>query len=175
MSKYFITMLGMYQESTVRDISFLLIPMISESNLKFHYTDHSIVYHFESHWDLQTIHSYCKKSFGGVSDVIIISDATSTEVDMNEVMLKQLLDLETNTEDSTMMIPITRQFNGDDLLAQDLTQEDDDEEDDDDLFMGLKNPKPKVPTLDEILDKICDRGIDSLNDNEKFILSKHSN
>lgn len=173
MSRYFVTMLGGFTESSIRDMSFLMIPMISDHNLKFHYNEHSIVFHFQTDWDFQNVHSYCNQCFSNVCDIIIISDSESTKLCMEEDMYKEIMDLETETESSNLNFPVTRQVNGEDLLAQDLTQ-DDDEDEEDDFMMKLKSKKPKVPTLDEILDKICEKGIDSLTDNEKFILSKHS-
>jgi len=172
MSRYFVTMLGSFTESTVRDMSFLMIPMMSEHGLKFHYSDHSIVFHFQTDWDFQNVHSYCNQCFANVCDIIVISDSDSTKLCMDEIMYNQIMDLESESEGTNLYTPVTKQFNGDDLLAQDLTQDEDEE--DDDFLMKLKTKKPKVPTLDEILDKICEKGINSLTDNEKFILSKHS-
>jgi hypothetical protein len=94
---------------------------------------------------------------------------------MDDLMLRELLDLETETEDATLLTPIIRELNGDSFLAQDLTQDDEDDDEEDDDFIQKLKTKTKTPTLDEILDKICEFGINSLKENELHILNKHSN
>jgi hypothetical protein len=174
-NKYFVTTLGTYTESMIRDMSFLMIPMVSENHLKFHYNSNSIVFHFQSEWDFENVHNYCNQVFFKVSDVIIVSKSDSTEISMDDLMLRELLDLETETEDATLLTPIIREMNGDSFLAQDLTQDDEDDDEEDDDFIQKLKTKTKTPTLDEILDKICEFGINSLKENELHILNKHSN
>lgn len=180
MSRYIVTISGSFTESTIRDMSFLMIPMISDHGLKFHYNEHTVMFHFQSDLKIQEVYSYCNHKFGNISEFVLISQSDSTKICMNDDMLAEFMDLEEKNTESRFYTPLPIQFEseGEDLLAQDLnqdnTEEDGEEEDIFDIILNTKLEKTKVPTLDEILDKICEKGMGSLTDHEKIILSKHS-
>jgi hypothetical protein len=170
MSRYFVTVLGLFNENTIREMGVILSAVVSKHNLKFQYNETSVIFHFESEETLVDLYSYCLLGFGSISDTIIVSPLDNTCFYMHGSMMNHLLDVETADTNSNMVIDMTKEINGVDNPVHDLIQEDDD---DDDIVTQIMKKKP-TQTLDDILDKICDHGMESLNEKEKQILSKHS-
>lgn len=172
MSRYFVTVLGWFDEKTIQEMGTVLSAMVSKHNLKFQYNKHSVVFHFESEETLEDLYGYCLLAFGEISDVILVSPLENTGFYMHGTIMNHILDVENADTNANMVIDMTKEINGENNPAHDLMQEDDDDEDD--IMTKIKKSLPKV-TLDDVLDKICEYGIDSLTATEKQILSKHSN
>lgn len=172
MSRYFVTVLGEFDEKTIQEMGTVLSTMVSKHNLKFQYNRYSVIFHFESEETLEDLYSYCLLAFGEISDVILVSPIENTGFYMHGTMINHILDVENADSNANMVIDMTKEINGENNPAHDLMQEDDDD-DEDDIMTKIRKRLPKL-TLDDVLDKICEHGIDSLNETEKQILSKHS-
>lgn len=172
MSRYFVTVLGEFDEKTIREMGMVLSTMVSKHNLKFQYNVASVIFHFESEETLEDLYSYCLFAFGEISDVILVSPLENTGFYMHGTMMNHLLDIETADVNSNMVIDMEKEINGENNPVHDLIQEDDDDDDDD--IMTKIQKKTSTLTLDDILDKICEFGIESLTETEKQLLSKHS-
>lgn len=173
MSRYFVTLLGEFTDDMIREVGVVLTPLVSKHHLKFHYTRYNVVFHFESEETLEYLHSYCLLAFGEISDAILVSPLESTGFYMSGTMMNHLLDIENVDTNSNMVIDMTKEINGENNPAHDLMHDDDEDDDDDDIMIKIKKRTPSI-SLDDVLDKICEFGIESLNDKEKQILSKHS-
>lgn len=172
MTRYFVTVLGEFNESVIREMGTVLSTMVSKHNLKFQYNSASVIYHFESEETLEDLYSYCLLAFGEISDVILVSTLENTGFYMHGIGMNHILDIENADVNSNMVIDMEKEINGDHNPAHDLMQEDDDD-DDDDIMTKIRKKMPTL-TLDDILDKICEFGMESLTETEKQLLSKHS-
>jgi hypothetical protein len=172
MSRYFVTVLGEFDENTIREMGVVLSTMVSKHNLKFQYNNYSAIFHFESEETLEDLYSYCLLSFGEISDAIFVSPLENTGFYMHGTMMNHLLDVKTADVNSNMIIDIEKEINGENNPVHDLMQQEDEE--DDDIMTKIRKRIPAF-TLDDVLDKICEFGMDSLTEKEKKLLYKHSN
>lgn len=171
MSRYFVTILGEFDENVIREMGMVLSSMVSQYNLKFQYNDASVIFHFESEETLDDLYSYCLLAFGEISDAILVSPLENTGFYMHGTMMNHLLDVQSADTNSNMVIDMEKEINGENNPVHDLMQEEDDE---DDIMTKIGKRFPTL-TLDDVLDKICEFGMDSLTEKEKQLLSKHSN
>jgi hypothetical protein len=172
MARYFVTVLGDFKENDIREMGTVLSAMVSKHNLKFQYNSSNVIYHFESEETLEGLYSYCLLAFGEISDVILVSPSENTGFFMHGTMMNHILDVENTDVNSNMVIDMGKEINGENNPVHDLIQEDDD--DDDDYIMTKIRKKTPTLTLDDVLDKICEFGMESLTEKEKQFLSKHS-
>lgn len=172
MTRYFVTVLGDFTESVIREMGTVLSAMVSKHNLKFQYNSASVIYHFESEETLEDLYSYCLLAFGEISDAILVSPSEKTGFYMHGMGMNHILDVENTDVNSNMVIDMGKEINGENNPVHDLIQEDDDD-DDDDIMTKIRKKTPTL-TLDDVLDKICEFGMESLTEKEKQLLSKHS-
>lgn len=172
MSRYFVTILGEFTDSVIMEMGTVLSAMVSKHNLKFQYNSVSVIYHFESEETLEDLYSYCLLAFGEISDAILVSPLENTGFYMHGTNMNHILDVENADVNSNMVIDMGKEINGENNPVHDLIQEDDDD-DDDDIMTKIRKKIP-VLTLDDVLDKICEFGIESLTEKEQQLLSKHS-
>jgi hypothetical protein len=90
-------------------------------------------------------------------------------------MSNHLLNLDEAGQNDDMVIDMGRVKKGlEGLPVQDLMESEFELDDEDDSILIKAKKKIKIPTLDELLEKIHLSGIDSLTPNEKQILNKLS-
>ena len=150
MKKYLLTIFGEFKSNEIcEEIAIALSPVVDSPNLKFQFTKGVLIFHFASEMDMSDIHEYWEM----------------TSYDLYESFI--LFDLETNEgNDGIEMVLVPR--NG--VQYMDNTE--------DDEFVALllndikKNLKPL--TLDQLLDKIKNGGIESLTPFEKGTLDNYS-
>ena len=94
---------------------------------------------------------------------------------MTDEMSNHLLNLDEAGQNDDMVIDMGRVKKGlEGLPVQDLMESEFELDDEDDSILIKAKKKIKIPTLDELLEKIHFSGIDSLTPNEKQILNKLS-
>ena len=176
MKNYFLILLGTFTKETVYEVGITISPVVCSDNLKFHYNDRSLVAHFSSDGDQDEIMEYIKTALSdGFVDMVFVTETTYMSVAMTDEMRNHLLDLENPGENDDMTIDMERVKKGlEGIPVQDLMESEYnlDEEDDDILIKAKK--KIKLPTLDELLEKIHRSGIDSLTPDENKLLNKLS-
>jgi len=161
----------------VYDVMLALTPIVESENLKFHYTETTILCHFESNETPQEITTYFTAALYGMVDMFFTVESKDLSYYMNDEMKTHLMDL-TESENPNMVIDMDKVRKGEDgLLEQDLINLpivfDDDDEEDNQIQM-IRN-QPKKPSLDEILEKIHIYGYDSLSQTEINLLNTYSN
>ena len=150
MKNYFLILLGNFTKERVYEIGITITPVVCSENLKFHYNDRSLVAHFSSDGDQNEIMEYIKAA-------------------------NHLLNLDEAGQNDDMVIDMGRVKKGlEGLPVQDLMESEFELDDEDDSILIKAKKKIKIPTLDELLEKIHFSGIDSLTPNEKQILNKLS-
>jgi hypothetical protein len=170
MKKYLLTAFGDFEEKDVVTFAENLQPIIDSEHLKFQYRDGVIILHFGSDFSLSDIHEFIQMTddVEQLLDMFILSEVNdSTSIYIKDGMDKHLLDLDNETE-GTITFDLEPR-NGFDMSY--------DEEDEDDIVTTLMNQIKKnlqVPTLDQLLDKVADNGVESLTPYEKATLDNYS-
>jgi hypothetical protein len=176
MKNFFLILLGEFNETNVYEIGITISPMVVSPNLKFHYNEKSLVCHFSSDGNQNEILEYIKAALsGGVVDMVFLSETNYISVAMTDDMEKHLLDLDDPGKNVDMKIDMERVKMGlEGIPVRDLLESDLDlDEEEDDILIKAKR-KIKLPTLDELLEKIHRSGIESLSTKEKELLNQLS-
>jgi hypothetical protein len=166
MKKYVLILFkDIMREELPTEIVSLLTPIVDSKFLKFHHNRGSLVLHFESEVDQSELVPFIEGILFGIVSSFILSELNDKmSLRMPKDVLEHLLDLE-NEGDGTYKIDMNQY------------QIDYDEENDED-FIGLllEDVKKKIkrPTLDQILEKIKTKGINSLSQYEKDTLEEYS-
>lgn len=162
-----------------------LIPITADEKLKFIYEPFTMMVQFDSDIPKEELEEYIKVTYGvlDVEHAYLIPKGEEVNIKLPKKIQKNLHDLENNSG-PVEFIHTKYNFKDDeesmdyfDNLVQMFMQHSQDSFDfsmDDDVDVMLK-PKEYVPTLDEILERILENGIDSLSLREKILLDKYSN
>jgi hypothetical protein len=127
-----------------------------------------IVFHFASKIQLEDIHEFVELTSNELYDSFILTEYNeNVSVFMTEDMKQHLFDLETETEGAITF----------DLAPENQEWTFDDEDGEDDIMTDLMKQVKKnlqLPTLDQLLDKVVEHGVDSLTPYEKATLDNYS-
>ena len=168
MKKYLLTIFGEFKSNEIcEEIAIALSPVVDSPNLKFQFTKGVLIFHFASEMDMSDVHEYLEMTSYDLYESFILSEYTDkVSVFMSDENKKHLFDLETNEGNSGIEMV---------LAPRNGFQYIDDTEDE---FVALllnemkKNLKPL--TLDQLLDKIKNGGVESLTPFEKGTLDNYS-
>jgi len=155
-------------EMTTNEIGAQLSNQISSKEVKFMYGDRHGIFHFASNLPIDEM--------GGWVDIIVddlkcfeyflIPKPKNTASNFNQDNLDYLLSLrKTNRKKSTPKPPRRFSFNDEDIKPFEELR---------DLFKSFKKPEVCDLSLDELLDKISESGIESLTDLERQKLDEYS-
>jgi hypothetical protein len=169
MKKYLLTVFGEFNnKEIIARLGKGIAPIVDSPHLKFQHTKGAMVFHFGSEVNTEEIYDYVTGIFYGLSDAFILTEMTDkTSVYMPENIKAHLLDLENDTEEVDIRIDVPKMSKSyDDMseMAEGFVE-----------FL-LDEFKEEVisPSLNEILDKINEKGIKSLSTFEKEILDNYS-
>jgi len=171
MNNYLLTIIGEFQTKEMcKSIALSLTPIVDSPSLKFHYTKNVLVFHFSSEVSQVEITDYTQGILFGISDFFILNKMTDdVSVLMPQDVSTHLFDLETVGEDVDTILDMNRIKNNLDFMEQE----------EDDLVASLLDEirEKKLfnkPSLDQLLDKVLNDGIESLSRYEKDILETYS-
>jgi len=154
------------------------------SYLKYNYGDYGIVMHFQSHFSFYNLRDHIhvvlekvvpqyflmerpKNFYAFMPPELKLNLFDLYEENQNEeqknVNFKDMMNMVDN-----FLINITSSIN------EDLFSEERMNNMFENIMTKLEDEKKYVPTIDELLDKIKDNGLDSLTDNEKQLLDEYS-
>jgi len=166
------------QESFVKILAEEIVGVIDTSDIKFYYGDESAVLTFNTKETIGNVKDFFLDTLGASGIVYFLSpyepDKMSYWLDRN--IEKYLFDSDKRSDivENTLeeQVEVQKLIFGDlekelDSLVQDIEDEDVDE------IKQLKS-KPKVKTVDELLDKILDCGYESLTKKELTLLNEYS-
>lgn len=174
MLSYLVTVFGDYKEDeVVGKVSSGILPVVESEDLKFYRSEHSIIYHFSTDMDYHQLSSFLKDSLVDIADVVIISPAETSTILANDEFHNHLTDF-VSPEVTNSTIDIVKVYQGLEQLKQEMMDIDDEDEDEDEIRLIQEQAKVKQPSLDDLLDKITDKGYDSLTAKEKKLLIKLS-
>ncbi len=170
MKKYLLTIFGKFEEKDCMTIANNLQPIVDSQNLKFQYRDNVIIVHFGSEFLLDDIHEFIKMTdeVEETFDMFILSEFNDTvSVHMTDGTDEQLFNLEEEDENIDM-VKVTPKGKLENYY---------DEDNENDIALMLLNEIKKnlnTPSLDQLLDKMVEQGVDSLTPYEKAILDNYS-
>jgi hypothetical protein len=169
MKKYLLTVFGDFNsKEIIARLGKGMAPIVDSPHLKFQHTKGAMVFHFGSEVSTEEIYDYIVGVFYGLSNAFILTEMTDkTSVYMPDDVKAHLLDLDNDTEEVDIRINMPKMGKSvDDMseMAEDFVS----------FLLDEMEDEIKTPTLNEILDKISEKGLSSLSGFEKEILNEYS-
>jgi len=188
-TNYMLFLYGDYEngEKYINNLLGELSPIISNEYLKFIYGDYGVVVHFKTDVDFSDLNEFIRMNLSGMVDQYFLMEKTDkmSAYGPDEV-IGYVLDLESNLKrpENPMITDLKEREEELDRVIQyfmSSMNEDDmdtindvDDEDDDIELIKSRIKKEKPISLDQILDKITDKGIKALSKKEKQQLEKYA-
>jgi hypothetical protein len=167
MKKYLLVVFGDFKnEKVINGLAQGMSTIVDSDFLKFQSTPGALVFHFASEVIEEDLYDFIVGLFYGVSENFILTEMTDkVTVHMEDRVKAHLLDLDKETESVDMTIDFTKLFKDDiEELSNDFVE----------FILDEFKQEVKTPSLNEILDKINEKGIKSLTQLEKEILDNYS-
>lgn len=167
MKRFLLLIIGDFSsEKVCKDIALSIYPLVDSPQLKFQHSKGVLIFHFASEVIQEEIEVYVEGILYGITNSFVLTEFTDkVSVVMPDNIKEHLINLDKSDDDVEMKISIDESFN---IF----------EESEDDEFVALLldevKKKIKKPTLDQILDKILSKGVESLSIFEKEILETYS-
>jgi hypothetical protein len=163
------------QENLATNLSSQLLTVVSSPFLKFTYGEYGVVFHFRSKEVFSDLKEYIDMGMSEITEQYFLMEVTKNmDIKMPRKLKKDFLNIdgeEKKKETKTGEINVEsklkerreelRNFTFEFLMPTDFNQ------------MVQKNEPDYLPTVDEILDKISENGIESLTEKEKEILENY--
>jgi len=189
---YMLFLYGDYEngEKYINNLLGELSPIISNEYLKFIYGDYGVVVHFKTDVDFADLNEFIRMNLAGMVDQYFLMEKTDKmsaygpdevigyvldlESDLKKPENPMITDLKEREEELDRVIQyFMSSMNEDDMDI--LNDTDEDDEDNEIELIKSRNKKEKSISLDQILDKITDKGIKALSKKEKQQLEKYAN
>lgn len=168
MKKFLLSIHGDFKTKNVcKEIATTLTPIVDSPHLKFTHKHNNLLFCFESDVDQIELHDYIQGSLYGLFDYFILSViGDNLSVCMDKTTSGHLFDLENDSEDVEMRIDMKEE------IYNPKNNFEDEELDRTFLLELMKDLRTQIrtPSLDEILDKIKEKGMKSITPYEKEIL-----
>jgi len=162
------------QENLATNLSSQLLTVVSSPFLKFTYGEYGVVFHFRSKETFSDLKEYIDMGMSEITEQYFLMEVTkNVDIKMPRKLKKDFLNIdgeEKKRENKTGEINVEsklkerkeelKNFTFEFLMPADFNQ------------MVQKEPD-YLPTVDEILDKISENGIESLTEKEKEILDNY--
>jgi len=163
------------QENLATNLSSQLLTVVSSPFLKFTYGEYGVVFHFRSNEVFSDLKEYIDMGMSEITEQYFLMEVTkNVDIKMPRKLKKDFLNIDgeekkkdTKTGEINVEAKLKerreelRNFTFEFLMPADFNQ------------MVQKNEPDYLPTVDEILDKISEKGIDSLTETEKEILDNY--
>jgi hypothetical protein len=163
------------QENLATNLSSQLLTVVSSPFLKFTYGEYGVVFHFRSKEVFSDLKEYIDMGMSEITEQYFLMEVTKNmDIKMPRKLKKDFLNIdgeEKKKENKTGEINVEsklrerreelKNFTFEFLMPTDFNQ------------MVQKNEPDYLPTVDEILDKISENGIESLTEKEKEILDNY--
>ena len=169
MKKYLLVVFGDFKsKKMIESVGKGLSPIVDTPHLKFQHTKGALIMHFGSEVSQEELHDFLTGFFYGMSDTFILTEMTDkVSLSMSDETRAHLLDLDNDGDNVEIRIDMSNMRKPDmdeEFMAEDFVK----------FLLDEFNEDVKKPTLNEILDKINEKGIKSLLPFEKEILDNYS-
>ena len=170
------------------EIASALLPITKNEKVKFIYGSYHMVVNLETELPFDELKEFIYETLkSDMFEYFLMPMSDKTSVKLPESMAEHLFDLENDTD----KVHVFTQLDVEELKKRDKQTDEEldliinyflsnnefdmeDDDDEDDLIKKVMN-KTKQPSVDEILEKIVENGMDSLTLQEKQILDEYSN
>lgn len=161
------------QEKLTTNLSSQLLTVVSSPFLKFTYGDYGVVFHFKSKEHFYDLKEYIDMCMSEITEQYFLIELTNNiDIKMPTKLKKDFLNIDgkKNIKNKIVEINVEKKLKDQKEEVKNFTFE---------FFLpsdfntNIKTEPEYPPTVDEILDKISDKGIDSLTDQEKNILDNY--
>lgn len=171
MKKYFLTIIGESKFNTQQaiDIGLAIGEIVDSKFLNFNYNESFIVFHFESSVNKEDMFTFIRGVLYGITNTFILTEMNDEFSVSLPAQLSFIFDLEGGKEGSNRFDTFIDEDEDDEIFDKIPLEEDIMET----YRQNLKKNVPKI-SLDSLLDKINEKGINSLNETEKKILESYS-
>ena len=169
MKNYLLTVMGdIDSDKMCKEIALSISPLVDSPNLKFQHKNGLMMLHFGTEVNKQEIYDYVQGVLYGTVDTFTLMEINDdVSVFMPKDIHGHLFDLESMDDDVSMKLNMDSVINNEDF-----------EEKIEDEFISTViaelNKQIKRPSLDQILDKMIDKGYDKLTEHEKETLENYS-
>jgi deoxyribodipyrimidine photolyase len=164
-------------ETFINDISYQLVTVISSEYLKFNYGEYGMTLHFRTTESFEDLKEYVDMCLEDLVEQYFLMEATeNVDIKMDRKLKKDFLNIDgVKIENKNKEIDVEKlneekknKIGGmmDFLipLSEDMIN----------FPMTFKRPPVSEPTVDQILEKITEKGIESLTKEEKQILDNYA-
>lgn len=193
--KYILICIGDYsqnQNEVIQTIANEIMPMVSSPTIKYYNNDLNLIYHFESQTSFEDLKLLVDDAITPFVGMYFLTTCTSNmSLGMPTELYDYLFNLEDNgvtPPDASSICSPSQEIEVDEefmksvkeihdqimLDMEEMGFMDDSEEDDLARIVRKSKKMEEVPTLDNLLDKIATKGIDSLSKEEKELLEQYS-
>lgn len=164
-------------EYLATNLSSQLLTIVSSPFLKFTYGEYGVVFHFKSKEEFSDLKEYVDMALSELTEQYFLMEATDNiDIKMPRKLKKDFLNIDGETtkmepKNGKIDIEELREKRGKDVKNMAF-----------DIFLPIFNPNSEFnkeseieyqPTVDEILEKITETGIESLTEKEKEILDNY--
>jgi hypothetical protein len=161
-------------EAFADDISYQLISVVSSKSLKFNYGEFGMVCHFRSGETFDNLKEYTDMVLSEITEqYFLVEVGESFDIKMDRKLKKEFLNIDgEKTENKTGSIEVneisvkTNKKEMDNMFHMLFPIMDPN-------FFKTEEEKQKEPSVDEILDRISEEGVESLTEREKQILDNY--
>lgn len=185
---YLLLVYGNYDggEKFVKEIVNQFAPVLSSNMMKYTWGENGLVCHFESDVDFDDLQIFVQDIMGMMCEqYFFMEKPDKLSVHGPQDIVEHLFELENNIDGYVYKNENLEDPNGMELdkimeFFMSINDEvesainDDDEDNEIEIIKKSKKKKPE-PNIDDILDKMIDKGKDSLTKKEKKILDNYSN
>jgi hypothetical protein len=164
------------KEEGVEELALQLIPIVSSDFVKYNYGDHGVVYHFSTKEDFSDLKEYVDMILNGIIEQYFLMEKTENSfIFMPKILKDDLLKInkKENNDTKNGKIEINTNFKPYEYKDTDKIIN---------MFMPIFDPEDIIytpyeiyePTVDEILEKITEKGIESITKQEREILENYA-
>ncbi len=166
-----------FNDKHKNDIIMVVSPLVGSENFSYLYNSGIFFFHFKSEMTKDEIKSYVHDAFyGNKISGIFVSETDNMSVFLPNDDEKWFFDIDNpNSELNLSSVNMTNVKNGTEGFSILEFLEDDEDEDEDDIIDIIRRSKSKIkiPTLDDLLEKIYDQGLETLTEEERQILKTY--
>jgi len=177
--QYITIILGDFSDTKIaRETAMIITPIVDSQNLNYSSSNDVMILCFESSISQTEVYDYISAALYGEVNGIFVSKTDNMSVYIQPESFKHLFGESGTNVDTNVSIDMQKVKDGlEGLSPYDLlefTTEEDDNIDEIQKIITESKTKTQIPTIDDLLDKICEKGYDSLTSNEKKLLQKLS-
>lgn len=163
-------------ENFIDDISYQLITVVTSQYLKFNYGEFGLVLHFKTDETFLELKDYIDMCLEGQVEQYFLMEATeNVDIKMDRKLKKDFLNIDgVKKENKNKKVDVEKLSEEKEKRLGNIMEFILPLSDENFKFpIKVKRPESPKPTVDQILDKISEKGIESLTKEEKQILDNY--